>query len=79
MAAQVMLERLLRSRTFAQVAQRGLIGNLKHVTASLSTPDAKGAALERVHSEVARHPGGHRPLIGFGGDLRVPGAVPPSQ
>jgi hypothetical protein len=51
-AAQVMLERLLRSRTFARVAQRGFIGNLKQVTAFLEQPEAKEQALQRVADEV---------------------------
>jgi pimeloyl-ACP methyl ester carboxylesterase len=50
--AQAMLYRLLRSRTFASVAQRGFIGNLKQVTAFLNTPDAKERALQRVADEV---------------------------
>ena len=44
-AAQVMLERLLCSRTFARVAQRGFIGNLKQVTAFLAKPDVKERVL----------------------------------
>jgi hypothetical protein len=51
-AAQVMLERLLRSRTFARVAQRGLIGNLKQVTRFLTDHPVKDAVLSRVHQEV---------------------------
>lgn len=56
-AAQAMLERLLRSRTFAQVAQRAFIGNLKQVTAFLAKPDAnkpdvKERVLQRVADEV---------------------------
>ena len=51
-AAQAMLERLLRSRTFARTAQRGFIGNLKQVTAFLAAPDVKERVLERVHGEV---------------------------
>jgi hypothetical protein len=51
-AAQTMLERLLRSQTFARVAQRGFIGNLKQVTAFLATPDVKESVLQRVHGEV---------------------------
>ena len=51
-AAQAMLERLLRSRTFAGVAQRGFIGNLKQVTAFLAKPDIKEQALQRVAGEV---------------------------
>jgi hypothetical protein len=51
-AAQVMLERLLRSRSFARVAQRAFIGNLKQVTAFLATPDVKERVLQRVAEEV---------------------------
>jgi hypothetical protein len=51
-AAQAMLERLLRSQAFARVAQRGFIGNLKQVTAFLATPDVKERVLQRVHGEV---------------------------
>jgi hypothetical protein len=53
-AAQAMLERLLRSRTFARVAQRGFIGNLKQVTAFLATPDVKERVLQRVADEVTQ-------------------------
>ena len=49
---QVMLERLLRSRTFAWAAQRGFIGNLKQVTAFLSKPEVKEQALQQVADEV---------------------------
>ena len=52
MAIQVMLERLLRSRTFAKVARRGFIGNLKQVTAFLARPDVKERALQQVAGEV---------------------------
>jgi pimeloyl-ACP methyl ester carboxylesterase len=47
-----MLERLLRCRTFAGVAQRGFIGNLKQVTAFLAQPDVKERVLQRVADEV---------------------------
>jgi hypothetical protein len=50
--AQAMLNRLLRSRSFARVAQRGFIGNLKQVTAFLGQPDVKERALQRVADEV---------------------------
>jgi hypothetical protein len=50
--AQAMLYRLLRSRTFAGVAQRGFIGNLKQVTAFLARPDVKERALQRVADEI---------------------------
>lgn len=52
-AVQVMLERLLRSRPFARVAQRAFIGNLRQVTAFLSDPAAKQRALERVAAEIS--------------------------
>lgn len=51
-AAQAMLERLLHSRTFAGVAQRGFIGNLKQVTAFLAKPDVKERVLQWVAAEV---------------------------
>lgn len=51
-AAQTMLERLLRSRTFAGMAQRVFIGNLKQVTAFLATPSVKELVLRRVADEV---------------------------
>jgi hypothetical protein len=51
-AAQAMVERLLRSPTFARVAQRAFIGNLKQVTAFLATPDVKERVLQRVAEEM---------------------------
>lgn len=51
-AAQAMVERLLRSRSFARVAQRGFVGNLKQVTAFLATPDVKERVLQRVAEEL---------------------------
>jgi hypothetical protein len=51
-ATQTMLHLLLRSRTFARVAQRGFIGNLKQVTAFLQDPDVKERALQRVADDV---------------------------
>jgi hypothetical protein len=51
-AAQAMLDRLLRCRTFAGVARRGFIGNLKQVTAFLAASDVKQEALRRVADEV---------------------------
>ena len=60
-AAQVMLERLLRSRTFAGVAQLGFIGNLKQVSGFLATPRVKERALQRVSDEVT---GDTRVVIG---------------
>jgi len=47
-----MLERLLRCRTFARVARRGFIGNLKQVTAFLAKSDVKEQVLQRVADEV---------------------------
>lgn len=49
---QVMLERLLRSRTFARVAQRAFIGNLKQVTRFLTDGSVKELVLARVHKEM---------------------------
>jgi hypothetical protein len=51
-AAQVILERLLRSRTFARVVQRGFIGSLKQVTMFLSNSDVKERVLQRVADEI---------------------------
>jgi hypothetical protein len=51
-AAQAMLERLLRCRTFARVAQRGFIGSLKQVTAFLAEPDVEQQVIQRVADEV---------------------------
>ena len=51
-AVQVMLERLLRSRTFARVSQRGFIGNLKQVSRFLGESAIKDRVLARVHQEV---------------------------
>lgn len=69
-----MLERLLRSRTFARAAQRGFIGNLKQVTAFLAKPDVKQQVIQRVADEVTSETRvivGHSP--GLGGGLRVHG------
>lgn len=51
-AIQVMLERLLRSATFAGVAQRAFIGNLKQVSALLTDPVVREQVLARVGAEV---------------------------
>jgi hypothetical protein len=51
-AVQAMLYRLLKSRTFAGAAQRGLIGNLKQVTAFLTQQETKERVLQRVAHEV---------------------------
>jgi hypothetical protein len=51
-AIQAMLERLLRSRTFAKVAQRGFIGNLKQVSQFLSDETVKEQVIARIHDEV---------------------------
>ena len=60
-AAQVMLDRLLRSRTFAGVAQRALIGNLKQVTRFLADGAVKDRVLARMHEELR---GSTRVVIG---------------
>lgn len=49
---QVMLDRLLQSKTFAGVAKRAMIGNLKQVTAFLNDVEIKERVLERVATEV---------------------------
>jgi hypothetical protein len=60
-AAQVMLERLLRSRTFARVAQRAFIGNLKQVPRFLTNSSVKELVLARIHEQMSE---GTRVLIG---------------
>lgn len=52
-AVQVMLDRLARSATFARVAQRAFIGNLKQVTAFLADPTIKQSVLDRVREQVS--------------------------
>lgn len=56
-AVQVMLERLLRSSTFARAAQRAFVGNLKQVTAFLTDRSVRDLVLARVCEEVVRAPG----------------------
>ncbi|MGH3164574.1 MAG: hypothetical protein ACRDN0_01610 [Trebonia sp.] len=51
-AVQVMLERLLRSKTFAKVGRRAFIGNLKQVTKFLTDPTVKELVLQRVHEQA---------------------------
>jgi hypothetical protein len=51
-AVQVMVERLLRSTTFAGVARRALIGNLKQVSRFLADAIVKEQVLARVAAEV---------------------------
>jgi hypothetical protein len=51
-AAQMMLNRLLRCQTFAGVAQRALIGNLKQVTRFLADNSVKAQVLAKVDEEV---------------------------
>jgi len=57
LSVQVMLERLLRSRTFAKVAQRVFIGNLKQVTSFLTDLSVKDLVLARVHEQVGEDTG----------------------
>jgi hypothetical protein len=52
-AVQVMLSRLARSKTFARVAQRAFIGNLKQVTAFLTDPRVKQNVLARVREQIS--------------------------
>jgi hypothetical protein len=56
-AVQVMLERLLRSGTFARVAQRAFVGNLKQVTRFLTDRAVKDLVLARVHEQVGEGTG----------------------
>lgn len=51
-AVQVMLDRLLRSRTFAGVAQRALVGDLKQVNAFLANSVTKELVLQRTAREL---------------------------
>ena len=67
---QVMLNRLLQSPTFAGVAERAFIGDLKQVTAFLADPDIKERVLQRTVDEVERrHEGDHRSLAWLRGGL----------
>jgi hypothetical protein len=50
---QVMLDRLFRSSTFANVAQRGFVGHLKQVTAFLTNPAVKQSMLTRVREQMS--------------------------
>jgi hypothetical protein len=49
---EVMVERLLRSRIFAGLAQRFLVGNFKQVTTFLRKKETKDKVLSRVNEEV---------------------------
>lgn len=49
---EVMAERLLRSRTFARVAERAFVGNLKQVSRFLDEPTTKEKVLARVAEEI---------------------------
>ena len=60
-AAQVMLAQLVRSATFARIAQRAFIGNLKQVIAFLTDPAVKQNALARVQEQIS---GDTRVVIG---------------
>lgn len=50
--AQIMVERLLRTKTFAGLAQHAFVGALKQVAEFLSTGATKDRILERVHASV---------------------------
>jgi hypothetical protein len=52
-AAQVMLAQLARSATFARIAQRALIGNLKQVTTFLTDTATKQTVLNRVQDQIS--------------------------
>jgi hypothetical protein len=52
-SVQVMLDRLLRSKTFSGVAKRMLIGNLKQVTEYLQDETVRQAVLERLAREMS--------------------------
>ncbi len=51
--SRLMLARLARSTTFARVAERAFIGNLKQVTAFLTDPTVKQNVLARVRELVS--------------------------
>lgn len=51
-ATLVMLDRLTRSRSFARLAERAFIGNLKQVTAFLTDSTIKQSALARVREQI---------------------------
>ncbi|MGW0771852.1 hypothetical protein [Streptomyces sp. NPDC002676] len=51
-ATAFMLRQLLRSRTFAGVAERAFIGNLRQVSDYLTDPATKGAVLRRLGKRV---------------------------
>lgn len=70
-AALVMLNRLARSKTFARVAQRAFIGNLKQVSAFLTDPAMKQNVLISAGAgpDQRRHQGGDRPFPRFGDRL----------
>jgi hypothetical protein len=51
-SGEFMLARLARSKTFARVAQRAFIRDLKQVTAFLADPAVKQAVLGRVRDQV---------------------------
>ena len=50
---QVMLNRLARSRTFARIAERGFVGNLKQVAAFLANPTVKQDVLARLRERIS--------------------------
>ncbi|MGI5399151.1 hypothetical protein ACQEVG_06760 [Streptomyces sp. CA-135486] len=52
-AAQVMVERMLRARAFAGIAERALVGDLKQVTRFLSCASIKERVLKRVQAEIS--------------------------
>jgi hypothetical protein len=51
-AVQIMLSRLLRSKTFAGVAQKAFIGNLKQVTKFMDNALTKDQVLDRIHQTL---------------------------
>jgi hypothetical protein len=52
-AVQIMLDRLAHSATFAQVAQRAFIGNLKQMIAFLADQTLKQNVLARVREQIS--------------------------
>lgn len=51
---QIMVERLLRSRTFAGLAERALVGNFKQVTQFLDAATTKDKVLARVGEQIGQ-------------------------
>lgn len=53
---RIMLEKLARTTTFARIAERAFVGNLKQVAAFLTDPAVKQNVLERVREQMSNGP-----------------------